>query len=255
MLCSGARRLPARPPAALELLGDAGGAGGRRVDHSPDRRDRAGARRLQDGHRRHAVRRVPILHLRRCRAHAVLFAHLPRGARALPRRNLRARADDLPRNDGDDLGGQLHHAVHGARAAGALALRDGGDAPDLEARVRGGDEVLRARCARIGDDALRHVDDLRRDRVARPRPRRRGGPVGTEQPGHPSVRARVRRFRHRLQAGRCAVPHVGARRLRRSADGGDAADRNGAQARRVRLHAATPRARARRGSSSTGRGC
>ena len=45
---------------------------------------------------------------------------------------------------------------------------------------------------------------------------------GDAIPTDPGVRAGVRRRRHRLQAGRRAVPHVGAGRLPRRADGGDA---------------------------------
>ena len=45
---------------------------------------------------------------------------------------------------------------------------------DSSRAVRGGDEVLRARRARVGLAALRHVDDLRRHRHARARPASRG---------------------------------------------------------------------------------
>ena len=46
-------------------------------------------------------------------------------------------------------------------------------APRPPGRRRGGDEVLRPRRAGVRDAALRHVDDLRRHRLARYRPRRR----------------------------------------------------------------------------------
>ena len=75
------------------------------------------------------------------------------------------------------------------------------------------------------------------------------------QPDDPRLRARVRRVGDRLQARRGALPHVGAGRVRRRADAGDAADRHGAQARGVRVHDAAPRDRAGRRSSSTGREC
>ena len=55
----------------------------------------------------------------------------------------------------------------GLELHGALAVRDGGAAARLGARHRGGDEVLRAGRALLGPAALRHVDDLRRHRVAR----------------------------------------------------------------------------------------
>ena len=45
-------------------------------------------------------------------------------------------------------------------------VRDGGAAPRLGARHRSGDEVLRAGRAVLGPAAVRHVDDLRRHRLA-----------------------------------------------------------------------------------------
>ena len=71
-------------------------------------------------------------------------------------------------------------------------------------------------------------------------------PTGGAARRHAGVRAGVRRRRPRLQAGRGAVPHVGAGRLPRRADRGDAVHRHGAQARRVRLRHAAAGAGARR---------
>ena len=70
------------------------------------------------------------------------------------------------------------------------------------------------------------------------------------------VRPGVRRRRPRLQAGRGAVPHVGAGRLPGRAHRGDAVHRLGAEARRVRLrHAPAGRGAGRRCCWSTGSGC
>ena len=63
--------------------------------------------------------------------------------------------------------------------------------------------------------------------------------VGAAEP-RPGLRARVHRRRHRVQVRRRAVPHVGAGRLPRRADGGDAVHRLGAEDRLVR--AGDPRA-------------
>ena len=122
------------------------------------------------------------------------------------------------------ISGELPHALPRPRADVAVPLRDGRAAARLGGRHRGGDEVLRARRARLRHAALRHVDDLRRDRHARDR---RGGAAHVAAaPAHrahrPGLRPGVRRRRHRLQARRRAVPHVGARRLPRRADRGDA---------------------------------
>ena len=78
---------------------------------------------------------------------------------------------------------------------------------------------------------------------------------GAGQPDDPAVRPRVRRVGDRVQAGRGAVPHVGAGRVRRRADGRHADDR---QRPKLAAFAFMLRLLARavcRASSSTGRAC
>ena len=129
---------------------------------------------------------------------------------------------------------------------------------DDQRRRRGGDEVLRARRAGVGHAALRHVDDLRRHRVARHRrvvARRRSRRAGQSHDprcsascsSSPASRSSWARVPYHMW-----VPG----RLRRRADGGDAADRHRARS--------SPRSRSRCGSwpvalqaasGSTGRAC
>ena len=67
-------------------------------------------------------------------------------------------------HDGDDLGEPLPDRLSRSRTAVAVALRHGCAEPRFGTGDRSGDEVLRARRARLRFAALRHVDDLRRHR-------------------------------------------------------------------------------------------
>ena len=164
-----------------------------------------------------------------------------RSRAAVPWRVLRAVAVRHAGHAGDDLCQPPPDPVPRAGAAEAEPVRDGRAAARLGHRDRGGDEVLRARRAGLGDAAVRHVHGVRRDR----------------QPGHcgccaarrrrpgaerdPGVRPGVHRRRDRLQAGRSAVPHVGAGRLPGCADAGDRVHRLRAGAGRPGAHPAPGR--------------
>ena len=103
----------------------------------------------------------------------------------------------------------------------------GGAAARFGGRDRGGDEVLRAGRARLRHAALRHVDDLRRDGHARDHAQLAAA-IAERATRSTSVLVFGLVFvvaGHRLQAGRRAVPHVGAGRLSRRADRGDAVHR------------------------------
>ena len=66
----------------------------------------------------------------------------------------------------DDLGEQSAGDRPRPRTAGAVALRAGRPAPRRRPIERGGDEVLRPRCAGLGLPAVRHVDAVREQRHA-----------------------------------------------------------------------------------------
>ena len=109
----------------LVLLADADRAAGRglvRADRVPRGAD-AGPR--QDVCRRRARRRAPVLQLCLGVADALLFAQLPRSARALPRRDLRADTDSTAGNHSDDLGRKFRPALSRTGADVAVALRHG----------------------------------------------------------------------------------------------------------------------------------
>ena len=140
------------------------------------------------------------------------------------------------RHPGHAGGQQLPGRLPRPRADVALALRARRHAPRRHRRDRGGDEVLRPRRAGERLPALRPVDDVRRDRLARDQRGLQGDRHRPDQPRGARPRHRLRRRRARLQARRRAVPHVGARRLPGRADVDDAARRRRAQARRLRDH-------------------
>jgi hypothetical protein len=171
----------------------------------------------------------------------------PRQGRVLP-----AGAVRHARHDGDDLGQPLAHGLPRPRAAGAVAVRHGGDRPRLGARHRGGDEVLRARRHGLRPAALRHVDGVRRDRHAWRSPRSASASRRRRQQDGAGVRPGLRGGRPGLQAGRGALPHVDSRRLSRRADGGDAVHRLGAEAGGLR-HRHAPAGHGLAGLAETGR--
>ena len=105
----------------------------------------------------------------------------------------------------------------------ALSLvRDGRVQPRVGRGGGIGDQVFRAGFDRFRRAALRHVDHLWRDRLARTgRDRQVGGDAGCGT-DRAAVRPRVPDRRRRLQVRRRAVPHVGAGRLSRRADARDA---------------------------------
>ena len=78
--------------------------------------------------------------------------------------------------------------------------------------------------------------------------------VGRRQP-RPDLRPGLHHRRHRLQVRRRAVPHVGAGRLSRRADAGDAVHRLGAEDRLVRARDPRARRRPRMRWSRAGRTC
>ena len=107
-------------------------------------------------------------------------------------------------------------------------LRDGGDAPPLAPRQRSRDEVLPDRRVR---DRLPASTAWRCSTARRARcrcSRMQGALAADREPG-PRDRGRVpARRRVRLQDRRGAVPHVGARCVRRRADAGDRVHGRGA---------------------------
>ena len=127
------------------------------------------------------------------------------------------------RHLGDGVGQQLPGRLPRPGADDAEPVRAGRAAPRPSAGHRSGDEVLRARRAGQRLPALRPVDDVRRDRLARPRRGLQGDRHRPHQQGGADLRPGVRRRRPGLQARRRAVPHVGARRLPGRAHRGDAA--------------------------------
>ena len=118
----------------------------------------------------------------------------------------------------------------GPGTAHAVQLRPGGAAPRPRHGHRGGDEVLRARRDGQRLPALRPVDALRRDRLARHRHRVQDRQLRPGEAPGAGVRPGVHRRRPGVQAGRRAVPHVDSRRLPGRADGGDDHDRQRAGA-------------------------
>ena len=163
------RPVRARRPAARQLLAHAARAAARDVRDADDAAHRFDQGLPRPDRRRHAGRFPAHRVLRRRVADAVLFAQLPRRAQPVPRRRVRADAVRAARHAGDDHRRQLPDALSGPRADVAVAVRAGRVAARSPALVRGGDEVLRARRARVGHAALRAVDDLRRHRLARSR--------------------------------------------------------------------------------------
>ena len=99
---------------------------------------------------------------------------------------------------------------------------------------RGGDEVLRPRRAGFRFPAVRHLDAVRRHRHAGPDRNRSSRSRAAPSTDHPDLRPGVPGRRPGVQAGRGAVPHVGAGRLPRFADGGHAAAGRRAEAGRLR---------------------
>ena len=173
---------------------------------------------------------------RRGDRHAGLCAPVRRVARAAEGRAVHA--DDVlaARRAGDAVGEQLPRHLPRARAAEPAALRARRDAPRQPEGDRSGDEVLRARRAVERLPALRPVDDVRRHRLARSRRGLQGDRHRRDQQVGADLRPGLHRRRARLQARCGAVPHVGARRLRRRADRDHAADRRRAGVRGVRDH-------------------
>ena len=197
-------------------LGDAGGS----------RRDAAVAAAV----RRHPGRGLERAHRGRL-VRALLQDHLPhrggddradvgplsRGRRRQPGRVLLPDSVRDARHDDHGRRHRSHHELHRARDDGGVVLHPGRlhQAEPAVERSRG--EVLPARRLLAGDSALRHVAAVR--------------PVGHHQSagdGHDLRRAAAQsaadsgrdsgRGRHGLQDRGGAVPHVGARRVRRRAD-------------------------------------
>ena len=138
---------------------------------------------------------------------------------AQPRRVLLP--DPLRHARHDDHGGRhrSHHDLHRPRDDGRVVLHPGRLHQAEPAVERSGGEVFPARRLLARHPALRHVADVRP--VGHDEPARDGD--GVCRPGArsaPRPRRDPRRRRHRLQDRRGAVPHVGARRLRRRADAG-----------------------------------
>ena len=162
-------RVAAGPVSAADLPARAGVAG---------RGGAAGARdvpRVAHHHVRRLVRGRPdgcgaqdVRH-RGERLRLLLLQGPPGAARPDAGRVLRPRAVRGAGDAGARVRRQLPHPVPGAGAALALALRDGRPRSGLEAGLRGGDEVLRARGARLGDAAVRDLHDLRQHRQRRSR--------------------------------------------------------------------------------------
>ena len=152
-------------------------------------------------------------------------AHHRADVGALPRdRGRAARRVLLPdpvrdaRHDDHGRRHRSHHHLHRPRDDGGVVLHPGRLHQAEPAVERGGGQVLPARRVLARHPAVRHVAAVR--------------PVGHDatcasmatafagQERDPRLRARGHpgRRRHRLQDRRGAVPHVGARRLRRGAD-------------------------------------
>ncbi len=213
----------------MELLADPARRGRDRVAVAVRIPRVAGAHVRQYLCRRCAGRRAQVPELRHRRADARVLAQLPDGTRAVPRRDLRADDVRAARHDGDDFGQSFPAAVSRAGADVAVAVRDDCAATGIGPGGRSGDEILRPRRARFRPAALRHVDDLRRDRDPRRRARRHDCFRRRRQQDHAGFRPGIRRLGDRVQARRRAVPHVGARRVRGRADGDDAVRRRGAR--------------------------
>ncbi len=188
------------------------------------------------------------------RAGVRLRARLPARQRAAQGRVLRARSVRAARHDDHDLGQQSAVDVPGAGDARAVAIRARRDRSRQPVRGRVRDEVFRARRDRIRCRSVRHLLDLRRDRLSAVRRDRLGD---RRQPGPEQsravVRARVPGRRHRVQVRCRAVPHVAAGRVPGRALARDAVHRVRTQAGRAGIHAAHPRRRARRDLRGLGR--
>ena len=100
---------------------------------------------------------------------AFVYARSYLGQRQPARRVLRAWPVRRAGHDGDDLGAQPADHLPRTGTAVAVAVCHGGIRPRFRRRLRGGDEILRARRAGLGHAALRHVDALWRHRYARSR--------------------------------------------------------------------------------------
>jgi hypothetical protein len=87
-----------------------------------------------------------------------------------------------------------------------VALCDGGDESRFGAGHRGGDEVLRARRAGFRPAALRHVDDLRRDRHAGNHGHRRAPLHGAGQQDRSGLSAWSSWFRRHLPSSSAWFP-------------------------------------------------
>ncbi len=213
------------------------------VDHDPQTTAFNGAYihdarrcRAEDFHTRH----------HRCRLRHV--AALSGRAQPVHRRVLSARAVRHARHDADGVGRKPRHRVSGSGTVRVVDVRARGDEPRFEQVIRSRDEIFRARRARVGSDAVRHVDDLWRDGHARSGqdPRRRFARVGQSARDAARVRSGVPRRRHRIRIRRGAVPHVAAGCVRRIADGRHRFRRIGAEDRRFRIRVSPARNGSRR---------
>ena len=133
---------------------------------------------------------------------------------------------------------QPDDAVSRARAAIARALRAGGVRARRTALVRGRAQVFRARRARFGAAALRHLAGLWLLRHDGFRGAREDADAARDRFARPDRRHRVHPGRPRVQDLRRAVPYVDARCLRGLAHAGHGVLLHRAQGRRVRAAAA-----------------
>ena len=219
---------------------------GRRAGAAVDRGRAAGRTRHDDGARRLPVRRRgadPRLRGgHRARIAALHGAREPHRPRVLPAHPHGDGRDDVPRR----IRG-LHGPLPRARGDVDRRLRARGVRPTQHLLVRGGAQVFPDRRVRIGLPALRHRAGLWSD-GAHELPARRCPTRRRPDPDARHARARPPADRLRVQGGGGAVPHVGARRLRRGADAGHGFHGDGRQDRRVHR----PRAHALRGVSRDG---
>ena len=162
----------------------------------------------------------------------VYIVAVPARARPVQGRSAGAGAVRHRRHDADGVRGQPGDGVPRPGNAGAVPVRAGRDRPRQPARLRSGDEVLRPGVARLGHAAVRHVADLRRDRLAGSAQRPRSDGFGIARPV--VDRHGVHRRGHRVQVRCRAIPHVAAGRLPRRADADHVVHRFGAEDRRIR---------------------
>src|SRR2546421_525030 len=187
----------------------------------------------------HRGGRLPLRHgrpvPRRRGAHRARLVRLPGARRAARAGVLRPAVVRDPGHDADGGRGRPDGDLPRARADVGGGVRARGDRPQERRRRRGGTQVLSAGGVRLGVPAVRHRARVRRDRDDQFDPDRHAGalPFPGAEPDA-AARSGTGARRVRVQGGGGAVPHVGARCVRRLSHTRDRVHGHRGESRRLR---------------------